>query len=82
MKRSHIISLSVLGILLVGSLSVNVIQNSTNNHVKTQLEQQENQNKDINQKLSTKSRENKVLKSEVDGFKKFENNKDKLFFCV
>src|SRR5574337_1648710 len=77
MKRSHIISLSVLGILLVGSLSVNVIQNSTNNHVKTQLEQQENQNKDINQKLSTKSRENKVLKSEVDGFKKFENNKDK-----
>ncbi|MCT1172041.1 hypothetical protein [Lactococcus lactis] len=77
MKRSHIISLSVLGILLVGSLSVNVIQNSTNNHVKTQLKQQENQNKDINQKLSTKSRENKVLKSEVDGFKKFENNKDK-----
>lgn len=77
MKRSHIISLSVLGILLVGSLSVNVIQNSTNNHVKTQLEQQENQNKDINQKLSTKSRENKFLKSEVDGFKKFENNKDK-----
>lgn len=77
MKRSHIISLSVLGILLVGSLSVNVIQNSTNNHVKTQLIQQENQNKDINQKLSTKSRENKVLKSEVDGFKKFENNKDK-----
>ena len=63
MKRSHIISLSVLGILLVGSLSVNVIQNSTNNHVKTQLKQQENQNKDINQKLSTKSRENKVLKS-------------------
>ncbi|MDM5142986.1 hypothetical protein ICE98_00057 [Lactococcus lactis] len=77
MKRSHIISLSVLGILLVGSLSVNVIQNSTNNHVKTQLKQQENQNKDINQKLSTKSRENKVLKSEVDGFKKFDNNKDK-----
>ena len=78
MKRSHIISLSVLGILLVGSLSVNVIQNSTNNHVKTQLKQQENQNKDINQKLSTKSRENKVLKSEVDGFKKFETTKIKV----
>lgn len=77
MKRYVPITIAFLVLALIGSLYGNFYQHATNDKTSDQVSQLQADNRKTKKKLSTTTRENKVLNSQIEGFKTYQNNKDK-----
>ncbi|WP_195193668.1 hypothetical protein [Enterococcus faecium] len=77
MKRYVPITIAFLALALFGSLYGNFYQHAKNDKTLDQVSQLQADNRKIKKKLSTTTRENKVLNSQIEGFKTYQNNKDK-----
>ncbi|CUW15881.1 hypothetical protein EFM21_02085 [Leuconostoc falkenbergense] len=77
MKRYVPITIAFLALALFGSLYGNFYHHAKNDKTLDQVSQLQADNRKIKKKLSTTTRENKVLNSQIEGFKTYQNNKDK-----